>query len=312
MFKEKYFILLIFIITSYNVFAESYPYSFLRYNFSARATAMGNAFEAVNSDASSVLLNPSSINTVYTKPFSFTFTKNIIDINSGNVAYVKDYDDIGVFAASVIYSNFGSFEETDKYGNIIGSFGANDLCLAVTYGNELDTNLYYGISVKYIYSNISKYSSSAIAFDAGLLYNLKDNRTSFGLSILNAGFQLASYDGENEKLPLDIRVGANHRLVGLPLLAAISFHLLADQTENFSDKFLSFSIGGEIYIGKYINLRIGYDNKIRQNTAPDSKKKLSGFSGGLGVTTESFNIDYGISQIGASFLIHKFSVYIDF
>jgi hypothetical protein len=306
MSKRNIFLLLLFCTTNY-LFSESIPYSFLRYNTSARATALANAFEAVNGDASAVILNPATINTISTKPLSFTFTKNILDINSGNVSYVREFENMGTFAAHAVYSNFGSFDEYDRNGTKLGNFGASDLALGFSYGNELDTNLFYGVTLKYVYSGIQNYSSSALAFDAGLLYNLKDNRTSFALAILNAGFQLALYNGENEKLPVDVRIGANHRLVGLPLLASISFHHLADETDNFGEKLLSFSIGGEIYIGKYVNIRIGYDNKIRQNTSPESEKKLAGLSAGIGIIAKSFNFDYGLQQLGTAFLIHKFS-----
>jgi len=291
--------------------ANSYPYSFLRYNSSARASGMGTAFEAVNEDANAIFFNPACINTVDEKKFSATYLKHALDINSGNIIYLRHFDGIGIFSGSVVYSNYGSFDASDNLGNIYGTFGANDLAVSVSYGNELDTNLYYGAAMKYIFSNIENYNSSALAFDFGLLYNLADDRTSFAVSVLNAGFQLSSYDGVNEAVPLDIRLGANHRLVGLPLLAAISFHHLSDDVDYFFEKFLNFSIGGELYFGKYVNVRIGYDNYIRQYAAPKNEKGMSGFSGGIGIKTKYFNFDYAISQVGSGNLLNRFSLLLD-
>jgi len=298
-------------LSVFKLTADSYPYSFLRYNSSARAAGMGGAFEAVNNDPSSIFFNPAGIFTVEDKHFSATYLKHALDINSGYALYVKHFEDVGSFSASAVYSNYGSFDASDNLGNVYSTFGANDLALAISYGNELDTNLYWGAAIKYIYSNIDVYASSAIALDVGLLYNLSDGRTSFAASILNAGFQLSSYNGETESVPLDIRLGANHRLVGLPLLASFSFHHLADATDNFFDKFLNFSIGGEIYFGKNVNVRIGYDNYIRQYAAPKNDKGMSGFSGGIGIITKYFNFDYALSQVGSGNLLNRFTITLD-
>jgi hypothetical protein len=312
MLIKKFVFVVIFLSSAYNLTANSYSFGFLRYNSGARAAAMAGAFEAVNNDAAAMFFNPATINTVDIKRFSATFLKHTLDINSGNVTYVKSYNDVGTFALSAVYSNYGSFNAADNIGNITGTFGANDFAFSVNYGNELDTNLYYGIAMKYIFSNIDQYNSSALAFDIGLLYNLADKRTSLAASLLNAGFQLYSYDGVTESLPLDIRLGVNHRLAGLPLLIALSFHHLGDRTDVFFDRFLNFSIGGEFHIGKYVNIRLGYDNYIRRYTTPGSEKKLSGFAGGVGIKTKYFNFDYALSQVGSSNLLNRFSIYLEF
>ncbi len=312
MFIRMLGFLMLLLLTVNNLSANSYSYGFLRYNSGARSAAMAGAFEGVNEDASAVFYNPATIFTVSDKRFSATFLKHTLDINSGNVSYVKNYEDIGTFSVSAIYSNYGSFNSADKLGNLLGKFGANDLALCVHFANELDTNLYYGVGVKYIFSNISQYSSSAVAFDIGLLYNLEDGRTSIAASVLNAGFQLYSYDGETEKLPLDIRLGVNHSLIGLPLLIAFSFHHLGDRTDAFFDRLLNFSIGGEFHFGKYVNVRLGYDNYTRRYTAPSRERKLSGLAGGIGIKTKYFNFDYAISQVGTSNLLNRFSINFDF
>lgn len=310
-FTKYLFVIFIILITNFS-FAQSYTYSFLRYNSSARASAMGSAYESINNETSAIFLNPATLNTINDKRFSVTYLKHVLDINSGNIVYVKSTPDIGSFAASAIYSNYGSFTSYDNQGRETGNFGANNLAIGFSYGNELDTNLYYGATVKFIYSHIEKYASSALGLDFGLLYNLDDGRTSIAASILNVGFQLASYNGETETLPVDIRIGANHRLMGLPLLASLSFHHLADTAPDFFSKFSSFSIGGEFYIGKYVNLRLGFDNNIRRFTTPASERKLSGFSAGIGIKTTYFNFDYSLAQIGTSNLLNRFSINLDF
>src|SRR3989339_162895 len=268
------------------------PFQFLRFNESARAAALAGCFVAMPEDAGAVFFNPATISTVTEKHFSTTFLKHILDINSGNVTYIKKYDDVGTFAGAVSFTSYGSFDYADQYANRNGTtFGAVDMMLSGTYSNELDSNLYYGVSAKFFMVTLEKYSTTGFAVHAGL--------------------EITTIGGESVGIPLDIRAGFNHRLRGLPLLINFSFNHLADRTDNFFDKFMNFSIAGELYVGKYVQARVGYNNQIRKETSPSTDRGLSGFSGGVGVKTNDFNIDYGAAQIGKSALLHRFSISLD-
>ncbi len=311
MSKLKFFISLSIVLLLFKVelSAETSPFQYLRFHSSARSAALAGCFVSMPEDPNAVFFNPATIYTVDEKPFSSTFVKNVLDINAGLVTYTHEFEkNGGKFAGAIGYTNYGAFDKADKYGNITGSFGANDLTFQGSYANELDSNLYYGVSAKILFVNIEKASSFAFAVDAGLLYQFPDGRSNAGLSILHAGSQLTTLDGVHEALPLDIRMGINHRLRGLPLLVNASFHHLADKTNSLFDKFKNFSLGGELYIGGYVMLRLGYDNQIRNYTSLDSDKKFSGFSGGAGLKLENFNFDYGMSMMGSSATMHRFSI----
>ncbi len=310
MAKTKIFIaaLALFLFGS-SAFAQDSPYNFLRFLGSARSTALAGCFVSMPEDPNAVFYNPATIYTVEEKPFTATFMKHVLDINSGVVAYVRQFDENGgKWAGSIGYVNYGSFDAANTFGELTGTFGANDVAMQVSYSNELDTNLYWGATAKLIFVNIEDVNSFAAALDAGLLYRLPDGRSNVGLSILHAGAQLSKFSGVSESLPIDIRLGINHRLRGLPLLVNFSLHHLADETDDFFEKLKNFSIGGELYIGEYVMLRAGYDNQIRQFTSIETDRKLAGFSFGAGVKLENFNIDYGLALMGASANFHKFSV----
>ncbi len=304
-------IILIFCVTllsaSYSFSIDS-PFNFLRYQSNARNAALAGSGIALTNEISSLYINPALISTVEDKQLQATFLKHILDINSGSVVYVHN-NDYGTFAASAGFTSYGSFDYADKVGNRNGnSFSASDLSFGLSYSNKLDTNFYYGATLKYIYAGIEEVSASAIAVDAGLIYLMSDNRTKIGLSILNAGAQISKISNESESLPLDVRVGFNHRLRGLPLLFNFSFHHLADETDSFFSKFKSFSVGGEFNLGKIIMVRVGYDNQIRSSTDAEVDKGLTGFSGGVGILLEDINIDYGFSRYGSAANLHRFSI----
>lgn len=311
-FKKIVMILSGILLCSFNLYSEETPFNFLRYISNARAAALSGAVVSITNDPSVVFYNPASISTVQDKDFSVTFLKHVLDINSGNISYVRKLDDIGVVSANLVFTSNGSFDYADDKGNLSGStFGANDLAFGFSYSNILDTNLYYGATLKFMFVSLEKYSTSAVAVDAGLLYRLKDNRTNVGLSILHAGTQLSKIGGVSENPPIDIRAGINHRLQGLPLLVNFSLHHLADETDKFVDKLKNFSLGGEFYIGKYIQLRAGYENMIRSVTASKQNKGLTGISAGLGIVTKNFNFDYAYTRYGEAAHLHRFSLALD-
>lgn len=300
---------LLFIASSTMIFAVDTPFSFLRYISSARSAGLSNAFMTVTDDPTALYFNPATISTVENRQASVTFLKHVLDINSGNINYIHELEGSGTLAANIGFTSYGSFDYADYLGNRNrGSFGANDLTFGVSYSDELDSNLYYGVTLKYIFVGIEQVSTSAIAVDAGILYKLKDGRTNLGVSVLHAGTQITKISDQNESLPLDVRIGVNHRLRGLPLLVNFAFHHLADKTDGFFDKFKSFTVGGELYLGKIIQLRVGYDNQIRTLIAPESDKGLSGFSSGLGLLFEDYNFDYGFSRYGSNANMHRFSL----
>ena len=291
--------------------AEDSPFNFLRYVSDARAASLAGCFVSMPNDASAIYYNPAAVYTVEEKKLSFTFLKHVLDINSGNASYMYDIPDHGKVTAFAGYTNYGTFDEADDSGNITGAFGANDLVMGVSYTDRLDTNLYYGATLKYIYANIDVVSTTAMAVDAGLFYEFDDDRTTLGLSMLNAGAQLSKISNTTESIPLDIRLGMSHRLKGLPVLFNFSFHHLADESDGVLDRFKSFAVGGEISLGDYIKVRLGYDNLVRTTTASDVDKGMTGISAGLGLKLEDFDLNYGASVYGASATLHRFSVNYD-
>lgn len=304
-FSPKIILVIVFITSQ--VYSAYSPYNFLRLESSARSAGLAGSFVTVIDDPSAVFSNPASIYTVTTKSFNATFLKHILDINSGQINYVHQTNN-GAIGGSISYLNYGSFKRTDRFANQLGTFSANDLSVGISYANELDSNFYYGATLKFIYIGLEEANSTALALDVGLLYLLPDERTNLGLSILHAGLPLSNIGTISEDLPLDLKAGISHRLRGLPLLINFALHHLTDKKDNFFEKFESFTIGGEFYFGNYLMLRLGYNNHIRKLTSIESNKKFSGFSGGVGVKTKDINIDYALAFYGSGAALHRFSI----
>lgn len=307
--------LIISFIFAPSAFAQSYsPFDFVHYLGNSRSAALAGAFVQMPDDPGAVFFNPATVQSVEKSDLSLTFIKHVSDINSGAAAYVmKDAWNGGSFAFSTAYTSYGDFDRANSQGIKAGTFSGGNFVFGGTYSNELDTNLFYGVTAKVIYMTLEQANSSAFAMDAGLLYKIPSQRVNVGVSILHAGSQMQTFDGTKESLPLDIRIGVNHRLRGLPLLVNFSFSRLADEESKFFDRFLNFAIGGEFYLTKSqtIVARLGYDNMIRRTSHKDNKS-LTGFSGGVGINiSPNMSVDYSISQWSIPAYLHRIGININ-
>jgi hypothetical protein len=302
-----------------SAFAQRGLYSFLRNDASARAAALAGSFVAVHDDPSALFYNPAAIASAEDNQLSVTFFKHVQDINSGFAVYNTSLQTLGVQSSSpaakgsvavgVNYVNYGSFQRLDRNGLSSGSnFGGGDVALSLAYANELDSNWFYGVAVKYVNNRLDNISAGAVAVDAGMLYRIPKANVNIGLSVLNAGVQVATVNGVQEALPLDVRLGVNHRLRGLPLLLNVTLTRLADNVPVFTDRFLNFAIGGEFYFGSAVRVRLGYDNQRRREIAADAQPRLAGFSGGVGIALDKFTVDYALTSLGMPGDVHRFSL----
>lgn len=292
--------------------AQTNAYEFLRLDRSAKIAALGGNGVSLKNDIVSFFQNPAVLCTETNRAASFSFQKQILDINAGFAAYGRRFDGVGDFGFGVSYVNYGTFDETDNLGNKTGTFSANDLALQIGYATQLEAfefgMLRGGGTLKYIFSNISNYRSSGLALDLGLLLTIPSEEMEVGFSILNLGGQLVAYDKKKEKLPLDMRLAATKRLEGLPLELTVGFVRLNDEYDRFFDRFSSFTIGGEFILSKAFRLRLGYNNRLRKDANVTGSGSLAGLSAGLGIRHEGFSFDYAYSSWGVIGALHQFTI----
>ena len=310
---KKYASLLtiIILIASGNLFAQK-TYDFLRIDMSARAAALGGSFVSGNDDVDVIFYNPAGMKMLTGKPASFTFVKYLLDINLAGVAYSQEVGDLGRFGAAIQYINYGSFTESDEFGNDIGQFKVGELAMLVGYANSLAENFYYGANVKFIYSSIADRSSSALALDLGLHYSIPEKGFDFGFSILNTGTQISKYYNTKEDLPVDFVVGFSKKMEHLPLKIFVDLHKINEKQDNFSDRFKAFSVGTEFFLSKALTLRLGYNNERRSELKIGSFAGLAGFNFGLGVNVSDYNFNYGFSSLGQAGSLHRIGISTNF
>lgn len=281
----------------------------LRSDHSARAAAMAGAFVSVPGDPNGIFYNPALLATIDSvSPVSISVFKHVLDINSGSLAAASQIEGVGGVGAALTYTSYGSFNRTDRNGNGDGTFSSQDIVLTLGWGSDLGEGFSAGVGGEVIFSSIESYSSSAVALNGGLYWADTGSRVQAGLSILHLGTQLSGYGEVDESLPLDLRFGVSHQLRGLPLLLAVDFSQLFDEGETALDRFSSFSIGGEFTLADPLRLRLGYDNRVRQDVSFGGSKGLAGLSAGLGLLVSDYRFDYGFTSLSGLGSQHRITL----
>lgn len=285
-------------------------FDFLRVDPGAKASSLAGAFDTYTDDPNAMFYNPATLSTITSKKVSAGFGKYLLDINFGTLSYAQQYKDIGWFGIGVKYFDYGTFDRADENGVSTGeTFSANDVMFSVGYSNYMYEKINYGITLKYIYSGIGEYNSSAMAVDVGMLYLIPEQQIGISLSVNNLGAQLSSYIGTKERLPLDVRLGFSKRLEHTPVRINLALAKINESREKFVQHLKAFSIGTEIIFSDNVSARLGYDNEQRQDLKLGSSLGIAGFSAGIGIKfADRVVFDYGLNSLGKVGSTHRINL----
>ena len=288
--------------------AQQGTYNFLLADVSARAAALSGSFISMKDDPNGLFYNPASIGTLSTPKISASYVNHLMDVNAGTLSFGQHLEGIGNNGAGVLYMNYGTFNRTDEFLNVLGTFGASDLALVAGIAAHYDDDILVGINAKFITSSIAEYSSTALAVDIGFLYDIPSQNLSIGGSVMNIGKQLKTYAGLNELLPLDVKIGITKRPEHLPVFLNIDFHRLNANGDKFLDRFSNFTLGAEFLMSTSLRVRVGYNNKQRKELKTGTSAGMGGFSLGVGLVLNDYQIDYAYNSYGDFGGIQRFSL----
>ena len=319
--------LLLFVLITFQLgFAQlggGRTYSFLSMPSAARSSALGGDFIAVrDGDVNLVLDNPALLGEETTKSMAFSYVDHLSSVKSGYLVYANQFDDHTFYSFGVQFMGYGSFEETDEFGNVLGEFNSGEYAFDFTYTKELNRLFTAGLSSKLIFSNIASYSSIGLAFDVGFHYMSEAELFQAGLTVNNVGTQITTYtNNTREKLPFEIQLAAAYKLPKAP----IRFYLLASNlqqwdlsyptslnnapsispdgslqttegTAGFGDNLFRHTvIGAELLMSEKFKLRLAYNHQRAKEMQLIAGSGLSGFSFGLGMKIKKFYFDYAVS-----------------
>ena len=297
-----------------------YAFTFMEQAVSARTVALGGNLAAIyDNDITLGFVNPSLINDKMNNDMALSYVNFFAGVNYGLAQYSRTFNRAGSFLASIQYMDYGKFDYANPDGTRSGTFGAADYAINIGWGRELGPNFSIGASGKLIYSYYETYKAFGLAVDVAGTYR-NDNGWVLSLVASNIGTQLKGYvSGVTSPLPFDIQWAVSKRLEHVPLrLCLVVDHLekwnlsMPDSLNpaggidpltgnpvpltgvaNFGDKLMRhFIFGSELYLGKNLTLRAGYNYLRRKELTISQRQGLVGFSWGIGIRISHFQINY--------------------
>jgi hypothetical protein len=300
-------------------------YEFLNLSQSARVTGLGgNLITVVDDDVALAMSNPAVANAEMDKALTFSHNFHLGNIHNGYAAFGWHSDKLETtFHGGMQYVSYGTFNETDIFGDVIGEFKAADYALTIGAGRQVYERLQVGVNLRLINSQYADFDSWGLGVDLAAMYYDTASRFAVTLVARNAGWQLTTYAPENrEAMPFDLQLGVSKRLNHLPFRFSVVYHhldqwnILYDDPDSEEDLlffgeeepaesgnpaldnfFRHFIFNGEFLIGKQENLRLrfGYNHQRNREMKVNNYRSMAGFSLGVGLKISKFRIDFGHS-----------------
>jgi hypothetical protein len=324
-------LVLIAVFFSQAVFAQiggKTSYQFLDVPVNAHVSGIGGVNISVkDQDPNMVSQNPALLNEDMAKNFSVSYLPYYGNVKASSLSYAQKIRKT-IWGANLQHMGYGTFQQTDASGNILGSFTASEYALGVSGAHKIN---YYtiGATLKFADSHIFNYNSSALLADVGAVFKHPEKEFAIGLVARNMGVPLRNYiKGQRTVLPFDVQLGTSFKPEHMPL----RFSFTADHLQQFDIVYLDTTIktydlqgnqiihkktfadkigrhiivGGELILSKNFHVRVGYNYQRRRELRVASRSGGAGFSWGFMLRVKSF--EFGFSRAyyyaagGTSFL----------
>lgn len=332
--KQKIIVTIILILTLLSAKSQiggTGVYPFLDFTYSARISGLGGGLIVTPMEDPSILTyNPSLISDHFHQTFSAHFVDHFSNSAHGSALYSHTFKKAGSYALEMRFIGYGTFEQTDDAGNVLGTFSAGDYVATLGWGRKLSPHFSIGANLKIIYSAYAEYKSFGLGTDLAGTYYSSDKL--FGLSLLlkNMGSQITTYTpGNRERLPFDIQLALSKKLKYLPVRFHISLHSLYKWEMGYvgkNDPFLTidaitgeakypsafeqgvknffrhFIFGVEILPSPYFSLFASFNYHRSQEMLIPARRTIAGLSYGFSLNIKSIQLGFARSHyaIGAA------------
>ena len=303
--KSILYILCLLSVTSIWGQESSSGYNTLKLPTSARVAALGGEnISVVEDDAAIAWHNPALLSNVSSNVLGLNFMTYFADSKWMGAQYVSAFGDRHTGSITAQLMNYGSANETDAQGNVLGTYSAKDIYVAPAYSYLFSDKWSGGAMLKMAFSSYANYSAMAVGVDLGLNYYDEETDLSVSATLKNIGAELSSFHDREQHLPFVAQLGISKGLAHMPLRLSLT---LTDLTrwssryyfvEDAEDKKLSFSkkllnhvvVGADYFITDNISLSAGYNFRRSYELKTAGSAKGAGFTAGASLRLKRFMI----------------------
>ena len=227
---------------------------------------------------------------------------------------------IGPITAGILFTDYGTLDETDDLGTVVGTFQAQDYVLHLGKSHSIGS-FTMGINLKMAGSYISTMGANALLFDLGGIYRSPHQNFSVGMVIKNIGFLITDFTVDEEtSLPFNILIGTTFKPEHMPFRFTITATDLVRTSDDLyvsnlsqnirqSDQiFRYFNFGAALILGKRLELNFGYNHRQRVTFSLDEMAYGAGISFGFLLKTNSYEFQFSNSKIHAAGASQFFSI----
>ena len=286
-------------------------FSFIKNPATAEVAALGGTnVSHIGNNVAAGFSNPSLLRPVHHGQVATSFSSLLAGINQYTTmaGYKVGGQTLGL---GVQYLNYGSIDQTDAAGNLLGMYRPSDFAVQIGTSKQYKEKWWLGAAAKFIHSNYGQFRSFALAVDASLTYFDEASGLQAGVVVTNMGTQLNAYAGAvKEELPFEINAGISKKLAEAPLQFSLTlqqlqrFNLLGSDTSfmvsEFGKKYSTFDkmmshvvLGAQLTLSDNINCNLGYNLLRRQSlNGYNITNGLNGVTFGVGVLMDKLHINY--------------------
>ena len=292
-------------------------FHFLTMPNTAQLSALGGVnVSDIGKDVGMAFQNPSLLRDDMHQQLNASFHSFLAGIRNYSLTSAIHLEDqhtnLGI---GVNFFDYGTLNQTDASGNIMGTFRPTDYVVQLMASRQYHEKFWYGATFKFINTQYSQYRSSGIAMDVGVAYFDEEKGFQASVVVKNMGTQLKTFEGNNrkEELPFDLQAGVTKRLEHAPFQFSLTAHHLQAFNIYYNDTsfrasegeygyangttlqkvFSHLVLSAKVFLNENLEIYTGYNFQRRQDlNGYNISSGLNGFSIGTGVLLKKLHIRY--------------------
>jgi len=310
-------------------------YAFTRIPGSVITSALGGSQASdFRGDIAQRMDNPAFSDSTVHQAVSLAYLNYLSSIGQATLSYGHRLDSAGYISGYLRYFDYGTFQETDEFGNELGQFKVVDYEVGATCSRALTSQITYGVTLKQVFSNMYQYFGYGIAADLGMHYRSNSGNFAAGAVVRNLGSEVVDYtNGQRDAFPWSVDLALSKRFAQAPLMFGVQYNNLlrwdlaaVDQDainntvvdeltgeeerriltlDNFA-RHLNASVS--FIPSDRFNLMLAYNFKRRLELSTAERPALVGFSFGANVKLKRFGIQYAVTSYHLSGASNHFGI----
>ncbi len=297
-------------------------FNFLKIPVSAHVAALGGDNVSLKlDDPTLVFFNPAQAAAVNDNSLNLNYMTYVADSKVMSAAFVKVFSIRHTVAVTGQIFDYGSMDETDSEGNVLGSFSAKDMAFSALYSYTMGDNWVGGATGRFITSKYADYSSTAVSVDLGLHYDNEETGFSAGIALKNIGAQLSSfYEDTKEHLPFDMQIGISQKMAYAPFRFSLTlkdltrwsihYYFNPEGKTSFGRKITNHIVFGVDFIPtENIYVAAGYNFRRANELKAAGSSHGAGLSFGAGLQTHKLKagVSYAKYHVDVNSLLFNLS-----